>query len=80
MAYPIRFKLINKETGEVVKGNYNSWNDNGIKSAILLPDGTPAIWSQNFYHFINKVSCADYDLFVATKKVNGKWDYKQVGF
>ena len=77
MAYPIRFKLINKETGEVVN---NLRHTDGIKSAILLPDGSPAIWLQGSYHDITIVSCADYALFVATEKVNGKWDYKQVGF
>lgn len=41
MAYHIRFKLIDRQTGKVVKGNKTS--------ALLLPSGQPAIMREDFY-------------------------------
>ena len=84
MAFPIRFKLINKETGEVIKGNKPGTRHmpNGLCSVVLLPDGTPAFWSSDggWHEMVRTVSCKEYELWVAIDKVDGKWNYIQVGF
>lgn len=72
MAYHIRFKLIDRQTGKVVKGNKTS--------ALLLPSGQPAIMREDFYTYVNILSCSDYELHVATEKgSDGKWLYKKIG-
>lgn len=71
MAYPIKFKLIDRQTGLPVKGD---------KCPMLTPDGQPAIMEKDFYTYVNFVSCKDYELHVAIEKDdNGKWIYRQVG-
>ena len=72
MAYPIRFKLIDRQTGKEVKGSK--------ASALLLPSGQPAIMREDFYTYINMQSCRDYELHVALEKgSDGKWLYKKIG-
>lgn len=82
MAYPIRFKLIDKKTGQEVKGHKKTgtgFNENPI-SALIFPSGQPAIMEQDFYTYVNKVSCADYELWVALEKdPEGNWIYKKIG-
>ena len=81
MAYPIRFFLVNKKTGEQVLATTAQKNNHVGISAILFPDGSPAIMEDDGWHtFINKVSCADYELHVATTKIDGQWHYEQIGF
>jgi len=71
MPYPIRFKLINRETGEAVKGE---------GCPILLPNGTPGWKREDFYTYVKALSCADFELHVAlTKDVKGAWIYQKVG-
>lgn len=71
MAYPIKFKLIDRKTKEQVKGK---------KCPMLTPDGQPAIMTQDFYTTVNFLSCADYELHVAIDKdTSGNWIYRQVG-
>lgn len=71
MAYPIRFKLVPKST-EVKP----------LACPILYPDGTPASYtSDTFYDYVNKVSCAEYELWVALdKNADGTWNYRKVGY
>ena len=82
MAYPIRFKLVRKDTDE----SYGQWaaRTRGT-SAGLMPflngDGNVGeVDSQDFYQSTTFFSPAEWRLLVATGKgPDGKWDYQQVG-
>lgn len=72
MAFPIRFKFVDKKTGEVVKG----------KGCLMLyPDGTPVLKLEDYYTYVRPISCANYELHVAlSKDSEGHWDFKKVGY
>lgn len=71
MAYPIRFKITGK---------------NGLKLAkdevpLLFPNGNLAVANtEHFYTTHTFQSCANFELWVALEKVDGKWDYKKIGY
>jgi hypothetical protein len=77
MAYPIRFRLVHKETLKP----FDKGEDKN-KCPVLLPDGTPAQWIDlEYYPSVRKLSCGDYDLYVALKKdSDGNWIYEKVGY
>lgn len=73
MAYLIRFKFIDRQTGKEVKGSKAS-------TLLLLSSGQPAIMREDFYTYVNTQSCRDYELHVALEKDSGgKWLYKKIG-
>jgi hypothetical protein len=82
MSYPIRYRLVNKETNQVVKYK----DDNKTVVGMIFPNGNPCIYTKDkeSYYFtdsVDAVSCSDYYLEVALEKDdNGNWIYKRVGY
>jgi len=77
MPYPIRFKLIDRETGEVLKGPK--------KEVTLNTDGQPVVIQHpqdwDCYLGATRMHCADYELHVALNKdAKGDWIYQKVGY
>lgn len=78
MAFPIRFKIIDRETGEVVKGVKE---DGTPICALLLPSGQIAKMTQDFYTYVHELSPHHYELHVAlTKDEKGNWQYQKIGY
>ena len=78
MSYPIRYRLVNKETGKVFKHT----NETNHTFGVIYPDGTPAqICEYTYERTIIKLSCKDYYLEVALEKdAKGNWIYKRIGY
>jgi hypothetical protein len=74
VAYPVRYRLIDRETGKPSK-----------KKEVLFgitPDGQPFVLDMsNFYTSVSFKKTSEYILEIATKKdSDGKWLYKQFGY
>ena len=74
MAYPIRYRLLDKNTHEKVVLDDEQF-------IFIDGNGQPVIGcTQSFYPYFQWKSCSDYILEVATEKdISGKWIYKQIG-
>ena len=78
MAFPIRFKIIDRQTKQEVKGKDSYGN---VICALLYPSGQIARMKQDFYTDVTQLSPRDYELHVATKKDDkGNWIYEKVGY
>lgn len=85
MAYPIKFKLTRKDTGETFaqwdKKNRSQHNDSKNMPFINADGKVGYVNHGDWYMTFEFLSPSDWNLFIATEKTaEGRWDYKQVGF
>jgi hypothetical protein len=88
MPFPIKFKLIHKETGKTFKQwaiennktNSAKYNDKYLLMPCLNMEGIPYYVNfENFYMSGNFLKVQEWDLYVATNKTEkGNWDYRKV--
>ncbi len=73
MAFPIRYRLRHKETGEIAKKDETLY--------AITPGGQPVVVNtEHYYISVDYPSTSKFTLEVAIEKIKGKWDYKKVGF